>query len=138
MLTKVVINQIDVGMVVVAEKGTTLLAPKVGASVVLIAYDRDTQTGGMANIALPDSAMSTPVGSGWPIEIDEDTSKLKYANEAVPYLWEELQKAGCKKISTRFKMTGGAQMFSFGGKGGKPTQRRFTQRHLHPPPLFPN
>jgi chemotaxis protein CheD len=110
--------QVDIGAVIVSEANTILTAPKVGSSVVLLAYDPESRKGGIANIALPDSAMSAQVGGGLPIQIDPEASKLKYANEAVPYLWEALQEVGCKKLTTRFKMIGGAQMFNFGGKGG--------------------
>lgn len=98
---------IHVGMadLVVAKHPATLVTLGLGSCIGLVIYDQGSRTAGMVHIMLPDSRGA------------EDIPKPgKFANTAVPFLLEQLDKLGVHRSQLRAKIAGGAQMFSMPGK----------------------
>lgn len=71
-----------------------------GSCIGLAMYDSDVGIGGMAHVLLPDSNGKTP-----------GNLPGKFANRAVPCLYEALLKHGALPKNLKAKMAGGARMF---------------------------
>ena len=84
-----------------------------GSCVGITLFDRLTGIGGMAHIMLPDSAL-----------IRSDTNPKKFANTALPLLWQEMEQLGAKKFSLIAKIAGGAMLF------GKTDALRIGERNI--------
>lgn len=85
-----------------------LKAVRVSSSIVVVVYDSESNIGGMAHMALPDSNVIANPGD----------SMLKYVDQALPQFIEELDKNGMVKNTARVRIVGGSQLFNFGGGGG--------------------
>jgi chemotaxis protein CheD len=106
-------EQVNLGQILVTQsKGSVFEVANIGSSLVVVLYDRSTRIGGLAHIVLPDSTMSEP---------GKDKGLAgKYANQAIPLLFQQFMDAGGQKLYTTVRLVGGAQMFNFGGGGGNP------------------
>jgi chemotaxis protein CheD len=72
-----------------------------GSCVAIALYDRETQTGGLAHILLPNKSMSRETGN-----------PAKFPETVVPLMLEEMQRLGVsdtRRVSA--KLVGGASMF---------------------------
>lgn len=87
--------------------------PELGSGVALIVHDRASNVGGVAHILLPDNQLA---GMN---EQDPDMP-AKFANIAVPLLFEQFEAMGGNKKTSTTRLVGGAQLFNFGGGGGNP------------------
>ncbi|MEE8419721.1 MAG: chemotaxis protein CheD [Dehalococcoidales bacterium] len=74
-----------------------------GSCICLCAYDTAAKIAGMAHIVLPESKSK------------EDMTATKYADIAVPVLFEEMIKKGASKSKLIIKLAGGAQMIQAPG-----------------------
>ncbi len=75
-----------------------------GSCIALIIYDYRLRIGGLAHIMLPSD----------PGKNNDSTGKFgKYADVAIPYLYNKLIGNGSKNHNLWAKMAGGAQMFAF-------------------------
>lgn len=85
----------------IARNPDILAAYGIGSCVIVAMYDPKTKIGGVAHIILPDSA-----------GIAQDrVNPRKFADTAVPLLFQTLSHAGCFKSSIISKVIGGAEMF---------------------------
>ena len=87
------------GEMKVSKDPTSILACLgLGSCVCVACYDPVSKVGGMAHVVLPDSdgRASSP--------------SPKYADMAIPMLFEELQKNGALKTRTVIKLAGGAEL----------------------------
>lgn len=73
----------------------------IGSCVIVAMYDPKTKIGGVAHIMLPDS---TGIAQ-------ERLNPRKFADTAVPLLFQTLSHAGCFKSRVISKIVGGAEMF---------------------------
>lgn len=108
-----------------------LVALGLGSCIGLCMVDPVIGVGGMAHVMLPDSKQSREV-----------TMLGKFADTAVPYLLQEMEKLGASRKRLLIKLVGGAQMFAIGGQDDRLSigQRnvdavRQALRSLH---LYPN
>lgn len=69
-------------------------------------YDPINKVGGLVHIMLPSSE-----------QIRNNTNKAKFADTGIECLLQDMLKEGVKRSSLKCKIAGGAQMFSFYGKG---------------------
>ncbi len=94
---KVLIGQISL------TRAPNILQSVLGSCIGLAIYDKETKLGGFAHILLPDSR-------------GKKTGTLpgKFANIAVPCLYEALLKHGAIPNNLKAKMAGGAKMFKTG------------------------
>ncbi len=75
-----------------------------GSCICLCAYDPVAKVAGMAHIVLPESKST-----------EKDMTATKYADIAIPVLFEEMIKNGAVKSSVAVKLAGGAQMIQAPG-----------------------
>ncbi len=75
-----------------------------GSCIALIIYDYNLKIGGLAHIMLPSDPGKSNGGTG---------KFGKYADVAIPYLYNKLIGNGSKNHNLWAKMAGGAQMFAF-------------------------
>lgn len=85
----------------IARNPDILAAYGIGSCVIVAMYDPRTKIGGVAHIMLPDS---TGIAQ-------ERINPRKFADTAVPLLFQTLSHAGCFKSSIISKVIGGAEMF---------------------------
>lgn len=71
-----------------------------GSCVAICAYDSVAKVGGIAHVMLPSSSMA--VGN---------KNRAKFADTALPFLLEELEKIGAVTQRLDIKLVGGAEMF---------------------------
>lgn len=76
----------------------TLVSLGLGSCVCVAAYDPISKVAGMAHIVLPDSGG------------EERRQSAKFADVALPMLFEQMKAAGATSISVIIKLAGGAQM----------------------------
>ncbi|GIM47824.1 chemoreceptor glutamine deamidase CheD [Collibacillus ludicampi] len=76
-----------------------------GSCVGVVLYDPTCKMAGMAHVMLPESPST-----------ENNVNRGKYANTAVPYLVEWMEKRGARKRNMWAKLAGGAQMFTFAGQ----------------------
>lgn len=95
--------QVRMGEVKIMDKAGFLGCTGLGSCIGLALYDASRSIAGLAHIMLPN-------GNG---KIMPREKLGKYADQAVPWLFEELKKSGASPRRIRAKMAGGAQMFSF-------------------------
>ncbi|MBP8784819.1 MAG: chemotaxis protein CheD [Synergistaceae bacterium] len=90
---------------VVSKHPANLVTLGLGSCIGLVLFDPASRTAGLVHIMLPDShgAKSLP-------------KEGKFADTAIPFLLEQLNKLGINKNQLKAKMAGGAQMFSMPGK----------------------
>ncbi len=81
---------------------------RVASSIVVVAYDHETQLGGMVHMALPDSRMINQIGD----------MPDKYVDIALPQFVDLLIEKGLSRMSVLFRIVGGSQLFNFGGGSG--------------------
>jgi len=100
-------NTIIVGMAdyKVGRAPYKLMTAGLGSCIGVCVYDLFSQIAGMAHIMLPSSQ-----------EISRG-SKTKFADTCLEMMLSDLYKMGAARSRLKAKMAGGAQMFSFGGKG---------------------
>lgn len=82
-----------------------------GSCVGVVLYDQVKKVAGMAHVMLPESSMAK----------NGDVSKGKFADTAIPYLIQLMEREGASTRNMVAKMAGGAQMFAF--LGGSDTMR---------------
>lgn len=82
-----------------------LVALGLGSCIGLCMMDPLIKLGGMAHVMLPDSRQSHEV-----------TLLGKFADTAVPYLLQEMERLGASRQRIIVKIVGGAQMFAIGGR----------------------
>jgi len=85
----------------IARDPDVLAAYGIGSCVIVAMYDPKTKIGGVAHIMLPDSTGIS----------QERLNPRKFADTAVPLLFQTLAHAGCFKTSLIAKIVGGAEMF---------------------------
>ncbi|HMM58575.1 MAG TPA: chemotaxis protein CheD [Candidatus Rifleibacterium sp.] len=73
----------------------------IGSCVIVSLYDPKSKAGGLAHVMLPDSTGIDP----------KTINPLKFADTAVPALYEALTGAGAFKSSLVAKIVGGSEMF---------------------------
>src|ERR1035441_813488 len=93
--------QVGIAECKITQSPIRLLAYGLGSCVGVLIYDRTKKMGGLAHVMLPSSRLHSPVNLPG-----------KYADTAVEFLVEELEKAGCRKAGLISKIVGGANMFS--------------------------
>lgn len=76
-----------------------------GSCVGIAIWDARLKVGGLAHIMLPDSQQFS----------NSQQNPAKFADLALPMLWEEMQRQGARKEHVRVKLAGGAHMFNFPG-----------------------
>lgn len=88
---------------------TTIVTKGVGSCIVIVLYDRLSRKGGMAHAILPkNKEPGAP-----PIPRDENGKRfVKYADQAVDMLVEEIEALGGAREHVVAKLVGGARMFS--------------------------
>lgn len=98
---------VHVGMadLVVARHPATLATLGLGSCIGLVIYDQSSRTAGMVHIMLPDSRDAKDI-----------PKPGKFADTAVPFLLDQLDKLGVRGLQLRAKMAGGAQMFAMPGR----------------------
>ncbi|WP_182199179.1 chemotaxis protein CheD [Paraliobacillus salinarum] len=74
-----------------------------GSCVGVVVYDLSMKVAGMAHVMLPDSTLSKK----------SEFNHYKYADTAIPMLYQQLIDLGARKFALKAKIAGGAQMFSF-------------------------
>ena len=79
-----------------------ILRTVLGSCVGICIYDSQKKIGGLSHIMLPDKKR-------------DSASYLKYANTAIPFMLEEMEKLGSKKENMVAKIVGGATMFKLNG-----------------------
>ncbi len=90
---------VGLGEIAVSTKGEdTLVSLGLGSCVCVTAFDPKSGVAGMAHIVLPDSGGS------------EQRQTPKFADVALPTLFEQMEKAGASKAGLVIKLAGGAQM----------------------------
>jgi len=72
-----------------------------GSCVGVVIYDLSQKLAGLAHIMLPDANLTK----------EKNFNIYKYANTAIPYLVEQLEKNGARSYALKAKIAGGAQMF---------------------------
>lgn len=77
-----------------------------GSCVGIVLYDERKKIGGMAHIMLPDSVL---MGAG-------NMNIAKFADTAIPFLYEKLIREGASRRNICAKIAGGAEMFSVLGQ----------------------
>ncbi|MFZ2956587.1 MAG: chemotaxis protein CheD [Candidatus Ozemobacteraceae bacterium] len=85
----------------IAQNPNVLAAYGVGSCVIVVMYDPKSRIGGLVHVMLPDS-------SGI---LQEKLNPKKFADTAVPLLFQTLSHAGTYRGSIWAKLVGGAQMF---------------------------
>ncbi|NLE08944.1 MAG: chemotaxis protein CheD [Dehalococcoidales bacterium] len=86
-------------LVVTREPKATLACFGLGSCICLCAYDPILKVSGMVHIVLPQSKNGL-----------NERSATKYADVAVPVLFEEMEKCGGTRSNFRIKVAGGAKM----------------------------
>lgn len=81
----------------------TIRTSGLGSCVGIVLYDERSNVSGMAHVMLPSSSLCR----------EKQPNLAKYADTAIPYLLEELEKLGAKQRYMKAKIAGGAQMFAF-------------------------
>jgi chemotaxis protein CheD len=85
-----------------------LQALGLGSCIGVLMYDRQTHTGGLAHVMLPDSCVAR----------DGKVVLGKYADTAIPELLRLLAAKGIQRQRLTVKIAGGAEMFAFSGSDG--------------------
>ena len=93
-----------------------LVSLGIGSCVCVAAFDRVSKVAGMAHIVLPDSAGQ------------EHRQTAKFADVAIPMLFEQMKEAGAIKGTTVIKLAGGAQMMPV--KAPNAQQMNIGQRNI--------
>jgi len=78
-----------------------LITLGLGSCVGIALYDPFTKIGGLSHVMLPDST-----------QFKRNENKGKFADTAIPILYEEMVAMGARKRGIIAKLAGGAQMFS--------------------------
>ncbi len=86
-----------------------LITLGLGSCVGIALWDSEAAIGGLAHIMLPDSTQFSDKNR---------TNPAKFADLAIPLMWEEMYKNGARLKRIRAKIAGGAQMFLFPDKRG--------------------
>jgi chemotaxis protein CheD len=94
----------------------------VSSGLVVVLYDSVRHVGGVAYTLLPDSTYIEGEVSvvNRDALLEEAEKPAKFANLALPVLWEGMGKLGAQASSTTARIIGGSQLFTFGGGGGNP------------------
>ncbi len=95
----------------IAKYPNSIRTTGLGSCVGVTLYDPSTKVAGMAHVMLPTSTLAK----------NDDFKNAKYADTALPELFDMVIKAGANKSRLVAKMAGGAQMFQF--NGGSETMR---------------
>lgn len=117
---------VDLGHIQVSSKRlASFNVERISTGILVVLFDRASHVGGCAHILLPDTEISNDapflnpklarpqVGAKEPLP-------AHYANEAIPALWEKLERLGANESYTSAKLIGGSQLFNFGGGNGNP------------------
>jgi chemotaxis protein CheD len=94
---------IKVGMaeLKIARAPKKLAALGLGSCIAICVYDPEVKVGGIAHVMLPLSSMAT-----------DNQNRAKFGDTALPFLLEEMTKAGAKAERLDVKLVGGAEMFT--------------------------
>ncbi len=94
------LSLINVGIadVKISIEQEAVLRTILGSCVGICLFDLKTRIAGMAHIMLP-------------VQKEEESNKLKYADTAIPFLLSQLTNAGVDKKNLQAKIAGGASMF---------------------------
>lgn len=107
-MTEKVIS-VGLGELVVTNDPTVVLAAHgLGSCIGILAYDPIAKVAGLSHVLLPDSTISKDIGN-----------KGKFADTAVPFLFEQMQGKGAVLARIIIKIAGGAQMFAVPGMNSK-------------------
>ena len=108
---------VGLGEIAVSKQaGDTLVSLGIGSCVCVAAFDRISGVAGMAHIVLPDSGGQ------------EQRQTPKFADFALPALFEQMEKLGAKQLTTVIKLAGGAQMMPV--KAPNADQMNIGQRNI--------
>lgn len=103
---------VEAGQLMVTNNRAIILnINNLSAGIAVVLYDTQHKLGGLAHIPLPDSQL----------ELDDQwkaSTPAKYADVAIPALWERFTSLGAKAEYTWAKVIGGAQLFNFNGGAG--------------------
>ncbi|MBF0409323.1 MAG: chemotaxis protein CheD [Candidatus Riflebacteria bacterium] len=91
----------------IARAPDTLATYGIGSCVIVVMYDELQKLGGIVHIVLPDSTG---------ISVDK-VNPRKFADTAVPLLFQTMLHTGAVKKHLRVKLVGGAEMFPPSGDG---------------------
>lgn len=86
----------------------TLVSLGLGSCVCVAAFDSKSGIAGMAHIVLPDSGGN------------EQRQTAKFADVALPQLFDQMEKAGATLLGLTIKLAGGAQMMPVKAPGASP------------------
>ncbi|BBB93160.1 MAG TPA: chemotaxis protein CheD [Methylomusa anaerophila] len=86
----------------VGHSPSSLISYGLGSCVGIALYDPSTKVGGLAHIMLPDSTQAR-----------SNENPAKFADTALPFMFDEIIKLGGVKSRIVAKIAGGAQMFTF-------------------------
>ena len=98
-------------LIVTNNKAMVITVPNLSAGIAVVLFDTQHKLGGLAHIPLPDSQQE--LDAKW-----MDSTPAKYADIAIPALWERFKSLGAKPEMTWAKVIGGAQLFNFNGGAG--------------------
>ena len=94
--------EVAMGDATVSETSDTVLITFVGSCVALCLFDSATKIGGLAHVMLPEIDKHIP----------NQKTNGKYADQAIDYLLDVMQKKGAKLRNIKAKIVGGAQIFA--------------------------
>ncbi len=97
------IIQVKMGEIKISSAPDILVSNGMGSCVGLVLYDNKQKIGGLAHIMLPYCESSK----------NNEIQKGKYADHAIPFLFNQLLKKGANRKNMWAKMAGGSQMFAF-------------------------
>lgn len=97
------IIDVNTGEVKVSAGPAVLRALALGSCVAVVAYDSIRRIGGLAHIMLPGGS---PEGKG--------RERIKYTEDALDELFEELKKLGAKREDLKISLVGGADLLGNG------------------------
>lgn len=101
----IVTVKVKISDMAILKKEGTLVTVGLGSCVGIALYDQENKVGGLAHILLPDSSLFTSRLNSF--------NPAKFADTAIPFLTDEMEKAGAKKRLLKAKIAGGGQLFSF-------------------------
>lgn len=93
------IEYVPPGKVIVGRDEGHLVSTPLGSCIAVIMYDASIKTGGMAHVMLPGKSLDS-----------KKTDKYKYAEEAIPNLYQKLILSGVEKVNLNVGLVGGANV----------------------------
>jgi chemotaxis protein CheD len=98
-------------LLVTNNRATVVTVPNVTSGIAVFLFSPSHHALAVGNIPLPDSQQEP--NPNW-----QTTTPAKYADAAIPALWQQLAALGAKLDNSWAKLVGGAQLFNFNGGAG--------------------